>query len=766
MNMAGIGLRLLPFGLLVGVITLSCGYLTWNDARWLWSDDFQIQYLPVMLEIGEALSQGEWPVLSEHMWHGGNLAGEYQYGLFSVVVLGLNWLIFNLDFSLSGKATLLVGVYQLILANGIYQLARQRELAIEWALFAAVGGALSSWLLYWGRSWFPALASFAWLPWLWWALEGLYRDQRDTASDLAVAGVFVYLVISAGWPHTVGMIGLLSAWLVLRACVERRSMRPVMMMIGVWTIGLGLSAPALLTMFEHYTVEVRSIQIEFAGSGNVWRVPGSALLNLFFPFIYQTWDWFLGKIYYPGVEVFTGLAPVALILSGLLLMGRDVLRTYRWELGLLLVGLVLIQLPSFEPFRWSFRWLPLVQLMFMLLAAELGGMLSVRWASGLSWRARMMPEHNPGVVCIALAIVVYGYASLTGATVNFVIAIRLVAVALVWGIAMILLAPRPRGFGQTAVLAVLAFQWVNFAGVIDTNTYTVRTWALDEYMVDPGPLETGRRYFSLSDWEAVYTDPLTYTPGFGATLRPGNTWAYAGLEGINGYTPIGHAGLLLKFRMRWAGVFSPEIVRGMLSAWPTYSRMLDLMGVDGLVIKPTYAAGLSALLQRQGWSLVAETSEATVLHRDRSGEQVHVVDPTGLCLVSEQSFRPQGVQALVNRTSCVSPGKVSSKDQVDVELLSEHRTSVRAQVVDDDGMLPKIIAFSRLWFPGYEVRLDGKQLPLLLVEGILPAVRLPGDAQGELELVYRPVSQRVGLFISAMTLLLTGLIVWRYRARQ
>ncbi|MEE8307678.1 MAG: hypothetical protein V3R81_10465 [Gammaproteobacteria bacterium] len=49
---------MLPYAALVELITLSCGCLTWNDACWLWSDNFQIQYLPLMLEIGGALSQG------------------------------------------------------------------------------------------------------------------------------------------------------------------------------------------------------------------------------------------------------------------------------------------------------------------------------------------------------------------------------------------------------------------------------------------------------------------------------------------------------------------------------------------------------------------------------------------------------------------------------------------------------------------------------------------------------------------------------------
>ncbi|MEE8307680.1 MAG: hypothetical protein V3R81_10475, partial [Gammaproteobacteria bacterium] len=113
-------------------------------------------------------------------------------------------------------------------------------------------------------------------------------------------------------------------------------------------------------------------------------------------------------------------------------------------------------------------------------------------------------------------------------------------------------------------------------------------------------------------------------------------------------------------------------------------------------------------------------------------------------------------------------GCITMADRFDtverMSITSVERTRVTAKIdhVPDRGVA--LIVFSRLWYPGYEVRLNGERLPLLLVEGILPAVKLPGGAQGELELVYRPVSQRVGLLISVITLLLTGLMVCRHRA--
>ena len=69
-------------------------------------------------------------------------------------------------------------------------------------------------------------------------------------------------------------------------------------------------------------------------------------------------------------ELACGLvSPVALI-AGLIILRRALLRRISWELGLLVIALILCMLPTAGVFRWSFRWLPLVHLVLALCAAE------------------------------------------------------------------------------------------------------------------------------------------------------------------------------------------------------------------------------------------------------------------------------------------------------------------------------------------------------------------------------------------------------------
>lgn len=750
-----------PYIVITLTIAGACIFLTWFDSRWLWIDDFQIQYLPVMQEIGEALSSGEWPVLSIHSWYGGNIAGEYQYGLFSVFALAQNFLIWNIDANLNVKATFLVGVHLLILATGIYKLARQRKLSTEWALFAAISGALSSWLLYWGRSWFPALASFAWLPWVWWALESFDRGARKRVSRIFLAGLFIYLVISAGWPYTVIMIALLSALLALRAWRDTERQRSFGAIILAWLIGLGLSSPAILAFLEHYYIGTRHTLGAFGGEGSAWTVPFGALINLVTPFIYISWNHFLGKSSYHGIEMFTGLAPVALVITGLLVSARGLWRKLRWDFALLGIGLVLVCAPTIEPFRWPFRWLPIVHLVFALIAAGIGESLSVAQLKiGMAgYKDRFSAKQNPGVIALLMVLITFVYAMLAGINFNSNIMLELFLLTAIWVIVSAAISYRPGGYAIAAMLAFILFQVAVFSNATHNKIEILGGWKFNESIRDTGPLDRDTLYFSIYDFLGVY-NPTMAVEGFGGIRRFGNTWTYAGLHGVNGYSPIGHAALNDLFGMRWAGFLERERILGMISNWGYYSRLLKLMGVDGLIVQPDYMSSLRKRLDKNEWNAISVTDEGYVFHRKQKSARVRSVQLSGLSIVTEEEFLDHGVKALNSsrRISTktrqeVGQANVKIYGKADVTLISESRTRVVANLSSRKDGRPLLVVFSRLWFPGYEVLFNGDKLPLSLLEGILPSVVLPPDSSGELVLQYRPKGIRLGLAIAALTIL-------------
>ena len=122
-----------------------------------WLDDFQAYFMPGYCEINRALREASYPLLSLSSWSGGDLAGEYQYGVFSVAHLSIILLAFQFKLGLSGTVAILIGTYTAILAAGAFRLARSYGLTVPNAMIACLAAALNGWIFYWGaRTWFPA----------------------------------------------------------------------------------------------------------------------------------------------------------------------------------------------------------------------------------------------------------------------------------------------------------------------------------------------------------------------------------------------------------------------------------------------------------------------------------------------------------------------------------------------------------------------------------------------------------------------------------
>ena len=107
-----------------------------------------------------------------------------------------------------------------VMAAGAFLLARRRRLPTALATVVALVAALNGWMIGWGATdWFGALAAEAWLPWCWWAFEtAMWPRPRPEESRLRarlrflLPAPFVYLLLTGGFPYTVLMLALVSAW--------------------------------------------------------------------------------------------------------------------------------------------------------------------------------------------------------------------------------------------------------------------------------------------------------------------------------------------------------------------------------------------------------------------------------------------------------------------------------------------------------------------------------------------------------------------------
>ncbi|HUR82111.1 MAG TPA: hypothetical protein VM733_15200, partial [Thermoanaerobaculia bacterium] len=159
-------------------------------------DDFQLQYLPGSREVARAWTHGEVPLLSRDSWLCAGLAAEYQFGVFSIFRGLLDVLVWLLPLSLTARGAFLFIVHAAIAAAGAYRLARDYGASVGASFMVAIVAGLNGWTLWWGTTWLPGIAAFAWLPWYWLAL------RRNSFFGAALS---LYLLVTAGWPYAVLM---------------------------------------------------------------------------------------------------------------------------------------------------------------------------------------------------------------------------------------------------------------------------------------------------------------------------------------------------------------------------------------------------------------------------------------------------------------------------------------------------------------------------------------------------------------------------------
>src|SRR5436190_5148971 len=97
------------FGMaVVGLLILAfCLIQLWHDPLFFWNDDYEISILPVFADVARSWSNGEWPLLSPYSWVCSNLAGEFQYGTFSVFLNATVIAIWKLPLSFPQQAAAL-----------------------------------------------------------------------------------------------------------------------------------------------------------------------------------------------------------------------------------------------------------------------------------------------------------------------------------------------------------------------------------------------------------------------------------------------------------------------------------------------------------------------------------------------------------------------------------------------------------------------------------------------------------------------------------
>lgn len=701
----------LAAGLLVVAFCLA---LLWRDPLLFWNDDYAISILPVFADVARSWSEGQLPLLSPYSWVCGNLAGEFQYGTFSLFVNGAVVAIWKFALTFPQQAAALSMAHLFVLALGAYLLARGRDLSSPLSLMVALVAALNGWIVCWGATdWFGALGAFAWLPWAWWGMERALDPTRSRCRFLWPAP-FVYLLITGGFPYTVLMLGVLASWLAVKSFAETRKLSSIWPLVLGMLLGAGLSAPAWLALLDYVQGSARAAQD--SAEHFQWRLPAAALPGFILPSWTVNWTDFSTRLNpHTATELACGLMPPVALLAGLIAFGRSLVGRIRWKLGLLLVVLLLSMLPSAGVFRWSFRWLPFLHVVLALCAAE-----ALRlFATSPTTRAL-----RPGVIGFILVLAAFAIGWIAGA--NPVQAFPFVwitlAIAAAWALS-----------DFTAPATFRAWLPVTVTSASLFATYLclppncgVPKYNLSQELTQPAPLDPERLYLSVyPPPEDAYRVEKRPEP-FGTTLRVGSTSMWGGVRLVNGYSPIRPAGVAREFAFAIHGEIPDWMGEYLLEYEGGADGKLARLGVDGIVV-----ANERAFLPRPGaeWELAAETTEGRVFHR-RGGPFARVRSVTTI----DSRPREQFVSAEISR-------------------IVDARNRIQVDVAVPAGATPALLTISRPFFNGYQAKLDGRALRVDSYRGLFPIIELPAGTNGTLSLAYRPAWLVWGGAVSAFSLL-------------
>ena len=678
-----------------------------HDPLLFWNDDYQISVLPVFADMARAWNHGEIPLLSPYSWVCGNLAGEFQYGVFSIFINALIVCVWKLSLTFSQQAAAVSTAHLAVLSAGAFLVARGRKLSIPLSIFVALVASLNGWIICWGASdWFGALGAFTWLPWAWWAAERALDPKRSHWRFLWPAP-FVYLLIAGGFPYTVLMLALVLIWLALRTVFEVRTVdtatpdrtRPggLARLTRIWpllagvTLGFGLAAPAWLALLDYVHGSAR--ESLHPSAHWQWLVPWNAWPGLILPSWTVNWLDFSSRFTPHGAtELACGLIPPAVLLSGLIVNPRTLFKKFRWELILLLLLFFLAMIPTAGVFRWSFRWLPLLHLVLALCAAEALASFSQkqkRFAAFL-------------LFLFLILILIIAWLAKTGGEHLFPLAWIFLGLALGWLLVESLQLIFLREWAPAAVVfAALLATYI----CIPSNS-GVPKYNLAQSLLEPQPLDPHRLYLS------VYPPPEKFyrveaKPGpIGQIVRLGSTSMWAGLRFVNGYSPIRPAGVAREFASAIHGEVDPDLAQWLLQHQTGENGLLERIGIDGIIVAREFDFIPQPAAE---WELATDNDEGRVFHR--RGKAMPIV----------RSVNFSGKNSIAKITDIVTG-----------------RNWVSASVAAPDGDRPALIAFSRPFFPGYRARIGGRNLAVLSERNLIPLVEAPPGTHGRLTLYYRP----------------------------
>jgi hypothetical protein len=676
-------------------------------------EDIAAYFVPLYAAAARSMRAGEFPTWALGAWSGQPLVGDPQLGLFYPP----NWL-----WLLLAPARLYAWLqlfHVAVGAAGMWALARARGRSTAATALAAITLGLGAFVVLELRH-AMFVATTAWLPWLWWAIER-WAERRAVEDVVAIVLTAALAVLGGGWSMlpfglaAVAVVAIARARVVVAGAARRRFVAGLL--LG-GALALSLSSVQILPALAHARLSPRGLGVSYAFAASYSWPSWRYLVTLALP----TW------------------------------YGDDARGTYvgasnQWELcgyGIGLVGTLLALASLVERERRGER---LALLVATLLACDLalGG-------HGLLHPLVFAAPLFSSLRCPARALYLWTIAAPVLAADGldaFVARLRLRARAHAIVPAIVVV----------AVAAELIFTWRG-----DNPSTTLAE-------ADRAPAAIG--------WLRDHPTPGRATNDVHLPQRFHNMGLRWGFESAGGY----HSLPIWRYlHLLWIANHGAPYPHAQLSddltaqgLWRFSSPIVDLLGVQW-VVSPHDRAITAKQFRRvfagddglDVWQNVDAFPLAYVVHR----AIVAADEPAAARAVSSPTWRPSRVAIVEPLPSGAAPtpdvpapqpGEVLPEPATVQELVRLGPSSLDVEVTLASA---GVLVVAEPWYPGWSARVDGRPAQLLRVDYALRGVTLP-PGRHVVEMVLDCPPLRHGATITLLTLVAVAAVtLGRARRRQ
>jgi hypothetical protein len=619
--------------------------------------------------------------------------------------------------------------------------------ALSGALTFALGGKL---LAHVAGGHVSLVGAMAWMPWALLGTHQLLRAQKGRWGWAILAALALAMQITTHTLITLYTGYFLAAYvgwqlLIAKAPVSNRILLSLSL-LSVPLLAALLGAAQLLPLIELAGYSNRALSLAQAGDSAL--TPLTLVTGLFLPDIQGGHE----------MVIYLGLVPLVLAFFGLsradtypadLAVGRD--RRGWFFGGVVLLGVLFALGPATPIFRLVYQWLPGFRWVRTPARAFLPASLAVGVLAGMGMQrlARGYVRWSPlvalalGALTLALGlglVTLFGQANRAALGLAFFPSLTLVVVGLT---AHERLPPR---------LALPGLALLLFADLASFDVTMIRFISPSDAFAEGG---TAAHY--LANQPGLFR---TYSPSYSL---PSHVAAQAGLQTADGVEPV-HLAAYDRLMALAGGYGDPSfsvpippfppdrpLAEAFRDTQPNL-RLLGLLNVEYLVA--------AFPIDWPGLSPVTELDGAFVYRNERALPRAWIIDPPP-AEIAQADINAGWVKQLAALADLAAQSVVAKEYTATVTHYTPDRIEVEAQVPK-----PGLLVLSEIWYPGWQVVVDGQAQPVEQVAGILSGVSLDKGTHRAV-FVYNPASVRWGAWLSLGgwigIIVGAGIVLWRRR---